>query len=306
MMNINNEDLEIIKQLDNGDLYADPLVVEQMFHYSDMLNPYLRVFRDQKGYVLGYLPVGYYYGSKEKGYTLSYIAAMPNSPPVSPTYTPGAEIILRTMDQTYFDGDVVADFSCTEQQPTASLYALPLEQYWQFLSASRRKDFARKLKKARDFTIEAGNLKDVRKAWVWMQQIWEQRGGRFGSTPYDKYLETTLAWLSVLNQSPRANLKIDKYKLGNRVVGVNCCVIHRYGKHYHCDDYLTWYDMEVASGLGIVSAINNFTNPALTGFRYNLSNPGLYGNTQIGHEYKWHLIPKPLRLTQSVMAIYKE
>jgi hypothetical protein len=86
---------------------------------------------------VGYLPVGYYYGSHTAGYILSYIASMPNSPPVSPTYTPGAEIILQNMEQPYFDSDVVADFDYTQQQPTASLYGISLQHYWRFLSISR-------------------------------------------------------------------------------------------------------------------------------------------------------------------------
>ena len=297
------EELQIIKQLDNGNLYADILLIEEMFRYSDMRQSHLRIVYNNKGEVCGYLPVAYYYRTSHGDNILSYIASMPNSPPVSPTYTPGAENILKNIAQPYFDSDVIADFPFTQQHMTASLYALPLKQYWQSLSASRKKDLRRKLKKAEHFSIQAGNLEDIRIAWQWMQQIWDQRDGRFGSTPYDQYLETTLSWLKVLDKSHRVELKIDKYMLDNKMVGINCCAIHCYNNQYHCDDYLTWYDQGKASGLGISSTINNFTNPKLAGYRYNLSNPGLYGNTQAGHQYKWDIIPEPLRLTQSVIDI---
>ncbi|MCK5813001.1 MAG: hypothetical protein KAH03_02035 [Cocleimonas sp.] len=300
---MNREELKIVKQLDDGSLYADPLLIEEMFRYNDMLQPSLHVHRNEKGQAVGYLPVGYYYRSPNKGYILSYIASMPNSPPVSPTYTPGAESILKKMKQPYFDSDVVADFSCAQQQPTASLYGMPLQHYWQFLSASRRKDLRRKLRKSQRFTLQVGSLVDVRNAWHWMQQIWDQRNGRFGSTPYEQYLETTLSWLTVLEKSQRARLKIDKYMLGNRMVGINCCAIHHYNHRYHCDDYLTWYDPHIASGLGIVSAVKNFTHPDLTSTRYNLSTPSISGNTITGHQYKWDIIPEALRLTQSVMIV---
>ena len=301
---MNTEELKIVKQLDDGSLYADPLLIEEMFRYTDMHHPRLQIHRNEKGQAVGYLPVGYYYGSPSSGYTLSYIASMPNAPSISPTYTPGAEIILQNMEQAYFDSDVVADFNCTQQQPTASLYGISLQRYWQFLSTSRQKDLKRKLRKAQRFNIQSGNLADVRNAWHWMQQIWDQRDGRFGNTSYEKYLETTLSWLSVLEKSQRANLKIDKYRLGNRVVGINCCAIHHYNHRYHCDDYLTWYDPDIASGLGIASAIKNFTNPDLASARYNLSTPSINGKTIRGHQYKWDIIPETLRLTQSVMAIY--
>ena len=295
------DELKIIKQLDNGSLYADLSLIEEMFRYSDMRQGHLRIAYNKKGDVCGYLPAAYYYRTAQGDDVLSYIASMPNSPAVSPTYTPGAENILKNMIPPYFDSDVIADFPFIQQQMTASLYALPLKQYWLFLSASRKKDLRRKLKKTERLSIQAGNLEDIRLAWQWMQQIWEQRDGRFGSTPYDQYLETTLSWLKVLDQSQRVELKIDKYMLNNHLVGVNCCAIHRYNNQYHCDDYLTWYDQDKASGLGISSTINNFTHPKLVGHRYNLSNPGLYGNTQAGHQYKWDIIPEPLRLTQSVL-----
>jgi hypothetical protein len=33
---MNNEELKIVKQLDDGRLYADPLIIEEMFRYTDM------------------------------------------------------------------------------------------------------------------------------------------------------------------------------------------------------------------------------------------------------------------------------
>ena len=300
---MNKKELNVIKQLDDGSLYADTLLIEELFRYPDMRQPHLLISYDEQGNASGYLPVGHYYRATEKGEISTYIAAMPNSPAISATYPPGAENILNNMSPPYFDSDTVAYFRCSQQQATASITCLPLNRYWIFLSPSRQKDFRRKLKKAEKFTIQHGNLDDIRTAWQWMEEIWDERDGRFGSTPYSEYLETTLSWLKVLEKSLRTNLKIDKYMLDGKMVGINCCAIHRYKNRTHCDDYLTWYNPELASGLGIVSILNNIKNPALAGFRYNLSNPGINGFVQEGHQYKWDVIPEPLRLTQSVISI---
>lgn len=295
---MNIEELKIIKQLDDGSLYADPLIVEEQLRYPDMRDGQLLISRDIHGKPYGYLPVGYYYTGKNSN-LLSYIASMPNSPAISPTYPPGAEFLLHRI-KSYFDCDIIGDYPFARQEPTASIYCLPKERYWAFLSPSRQKDFRRKLKKAERFNIQQGNLKDIQTAWQWMQSIWEQRGDMFGSS-YDRYLNTTLSWLRTLEQSHRVTLKIDKYMLGDQMVGVNCCAIHRYKNRYHCDDYLTWYNPDLASGLGIISILHNITNPKLLGYRYNLSNPGIHGNIQAGHHYKFNVIPEPLRLTQLVM-----
>jgi hypothetical protein len=44
---MNNEELKIVKQLDDGRLYADPLIIEEMFRYTDMRHPHLRVQHSQ-------------------------------------------------------------------------------------------------------------------------------------------------------------------------------------------------------------------------------------------------------------------
>ena len=295
---MNKEELTVVKQLDDGTLYAAPIIIMELFKYPDMQQAELKISRDQKGKAQGYLPVGCFNWNPEG--VLSYIPAMSNSPPISATYPPGADYVLSELASPYLDNDIVAQSKFSLRVPTASAYCLPLVNYWSFLSTSRRKDFRRKLKKADQFTVHSGNLTDIHKAWHWMQKIWEQRG-RFGSTPYEVYLDETLSWLQAIEQSGRATLKIDTYWLGKQRVGVNCCVIHRYHKHYHCDDYLTWYNPNVASGLGIVSAIKNLTHPAMKGYRYNLGTPGFLNKTYGGHEYKWHIIPKPIRLTQSVV-----
>ncbi len=299
---MNKEELKIVKHLDNGSLYADSLLIEEMFRYPDMKDARLLVSHNSQGEISGYLPVGHYYRPNNNGAISTYIAAMPNSPAISPTYPSGAENILCNIKYPYFDSDVIANIPCSVQHPTASITCIPYERYRLFLSPSRQKDIHRKLKKAERFTIQQGNLKDIRTAWQWMEEIWDKRDGRFGSTPYSEYLDTTLAWIRVLEKSQRADLKIDKYMLNNKMVGINCCAIHRYKGQYHCDDYLTWYNPSIASGLGIVSIINNIKNPAMARFRYNLSNPGINGFTQEGHQYKWDVIPEPLRLSQSVVS----
>ncbi|RTZ64005.1 MAG: hypothetical protein DSZ29_06095 [Aquificaceae bacterium] len=300
---MNKDELKVIKQLDDGSLYADRLLIEELFRYPDMRQPRLLLAYNKQGKPSGYLPIGHYYQATDKGEISTYIAAMPNSPAISATYPPGAEHILKTISSPYFDSDMIADFSFSQQHPTASITCLPFNRYSAFLSPSRQKDLRRKLKKAEKFTIQHGNLEDIRNAWQWMEGIWDERDGRFGSTPYNEYLETTLSWLTVLEKSLRTHLKIDKYMLDGKMVGINCCAIHRYNNRNHCDDYLTWYNPLLASGLGIVSIINNIKNPALAGFRYNLSNPGINGVIQAGHQYKWDVIPEPLRLTQSVISI---
>jgi hypothetical protein len=112
-----------------------------------------------------------------------------------------------------------------------------------------------------------------------------------------------IRWLSEIEASNRAIMKIDKYFLEGEFVGVNCCVIHDYHGVTHADDYLTWYDPSTAAGLGIVSAINNLTNPKYYGARYNLGLPGFHGNTFSGHEYKWDIFPSSIRLDQSIIHL---
>ena len=124
---MNKEELRIIKQLDNGSLYADPLIIEELFRYPDMRQPHLLVSHDNKGKPSAYLPVGYYYGENNGRRPLTYIAAMPNSPAISATYPPRAEQILCKMSQPYFDSDIVADFACSNQQATASIICLSLD-----------------------------------------------------------------------------------------------------------------------------------------------------------------------------------
>ncbi len=296
-MILSRDDFNIVKALDDGSLYAEPNVVSALFNYPDMLSPQLSIAYDDQSRAVGYLPIGQFYADG----TRSYIAAMPNSPPISPTYTPGAEYVLWNMSPPYFDTDIVSGIGF-HQCPTASAHVLPLTSYLGLLSAPRRKDMRRKLKKANAYRIEAGTLKDVRNAWEWMTGIWDQRGDRFGTTPYDVYLDMTIEWLEVLQHSTRTTLKIDKFILDGQVVGVNCCVIHRYRNRTHCDDYLCWYDPERASGLGITSAVRNLTHPDMQGYRYNLGNPGV-NQVHTGHEYKMAVIPKVLRLNQAVFHL---
>ncbi|MCK5918373.1 MAG: hypothetical protein KAG34_08100, partial [Cocleimonas sp.] len=151
------------------------------------------------------------------------------------------------------------------------------------------------------YQIEAGDLNDVIKAWSWMKAIWEKRGA------YDsEHIRRVVRWLSEIQATGRATMKVDQYLLDGKPIGVNCCVIHNYKGITHVDDYLTWYDASVASGLGIVSAINNLTNPKYYGARYNLGLPGFYGNTFSGHEYKWDVFPESIRLSQSIVNIKPE
>ncbi|MEZ5447586.1 MAG: hypothetical protein R3E89_00640 [Thiolinea sp.] len=297
-MSLTSQDLDIIHSLDDGSLFAEPEVVSALFRYPHMRNALLLRSYDACGRVNGYLPVGQYYANN----TLTYIAAMPNSPPISPTYPPGAGQVLRFMVAPYFDTDLVTQEVRCRQVMTASAYGLPLSDYLQHLSTTRRKDMRRKLKKAQDYDIYPGTLQDVRMAWPWMTAIWDQRDGRFGSVSYADYLELTLDWLQTLQHSQRTVLKIDRYQRDGRMVGVNCCVLHHYQGRMHCDDYLTWYDPQQASGLGIVSAVRNITHPRLYGYRYNLGNPGING-VHSGHAYKLAIIPPVLRLTQGVLSL---
>ena len=302
-MVLSPNDIKVIKQLDDGSLYAQPDVVRALYDYHGMCDPELIVAYDDHGHPLGYLPVGRYQYYEETGPT-SYIAAIPGSPPISPTYTPGAEHVL-SMLTNHYDADVIPiaevlaldNFMSWE---TASAYVLPVEKYLGMLSASRRRDIRRKLKQAETYEVKPGNLQDIRIAWEWMRDIWDQRGDF--PTPYGVYLETTLNWLEVMQRSPRALLKIEKYLLNSELVGVNCCVIHYYQDQMLCDDYLCWFNPQLAGGLGIISAIRNLTDPDRQGFRYNLGSPGT-GYIYDGHEYKLSVIPWELRLTQAVCHI---
>ncbi|MEZ5534282.1 MAG: hypothetical protein R3F02_01530 [Thiolinea sp.] len=297
-MNLSPQQQQIIRELDDGSLYADPDIISALFSYPHMLEPRLWVSHDASGRPNGYLPVGQFY---QDG-TLSYIAAMPNSPPVSPTYTPGAEYILANIRVPYFDSDLVSQFPGLTQYMTASAYGLPLNAYLDQLSPQRRKDFRRKLKHAERYQSRPGTLQDVRNAWTWMEDIWDQRPGEFGAVSYSDYLALTLDWLDQLDHSQRAQVIVTNYTLNGQFAGVNCLVRHRYRNQWHCDDYLTWYNPDIASGLGIVSAINNLTRPEYRGCRYNLGTPGL-NKISHRHAYKMTLIPEKLRLTQAVKVI---
>jgi hypothetical protein len=297
-MSLTLKELQLIRDLDDGSLYAEAAVISALFTYPYMLQPRLLVAYDPYGRVEGYLPVGQFYRDGR----LSYIAAMPNSPPVSPTYPPGAEHVLRNIRFPYFDSDVVSRIPWCEQYMTASAYGLPLRTYLEHLSVPRRKDFRRKLKRAERYHCTPGSLQDVRQAWVWMERIWEQRQGEFGAVSYADYLTLLLDWLSLLERSERAKVIITRYELQGQFVGVNCLVRHRYRNQWHCDDYLTWYNPDLASGLGIISSIKNLTSPDYRGCRYNMGTPGING-VHPRHAYKMTLIPEKLRLTQAVRIV---
>jgi hypothetical protein len=297
---MNSADLAIVEALDDGTLYATPSLIQEMFTYPYLEDAFLLVSYDCLGNPTGYIPVGINDDSK----FMSYIPAIPPSAPVCPTYTPGAINVLRSLaelvsgDYIYFDVDVVANTELSAQEETASAICLSLEKYLHHLSSSRRKDIRRKLKQSSQLSIEAGGLDDVLAAWPWMKGVWQRRN------QYDiDHVNRVLSWLSVIEQSGRGRLKIDKYMFNGKMVGINCCVLHYFHGTLHCDDYLTWFDAKHASGLGIVSAVNNLSNPAYQGARYNLGLPGFYGKTFDGHEYKWDVIPKSLRLTQSIVNI---
>ncbi len=299
---LSDEDLAVIHTLDDNSLYAAPNLIEELFTYPYLSDSCLLVSYDHIGNPTGYIPLGMYLS----GSTLiaSYIPAIPSSPPISPIYTPGVEHVIANLESLldeamlYFDVDVVADYSVSDLEDTASAYCLPMKDYLSYLSASRRKDFKRKLKVAKKYQIKQGCLSDVMEAWPWMKSVWEKRGA------YDsEHVRRVFRWLKEIEASGRAIMKVDKYLLDGKFVGVNCCVIHDYKGVRHIDDYLTWYDASVASGLGIITAINNITNPLYYGSRYNLGLPGYYGKTFAGHEYKWDLFPEPIRLKQSIIRI---
>lgn len=300
---LSDDDLQVIKALDDGTLYAAPNLVEELFSYPYLSDSFLLVSHDQQGKPTGYIPLGLYLNDMNQ-VVASYIPAIPASPPISPTYPPGAEQVITNLDTLldtsfiYFDVDVVANYAFSDLEETASAYGLPLDDYLSYLSSSRRKDVKRKLKEAQKYQIEQGNLQDILAAWSWMKAIWEKRGA------YDsEHVRRVMRWLSEIEASGRATMKIDKYLLDGEPVAVNCCVLHDYHGVTHADDYLTWYDASVVSGLGIISAINNLTNPDYYGVRYNLGLPGFYGETFDGHEYKWDIFPERIRLSQSIINI---
>lgn len=289
------KELQILKDLDDGSLYASPMLVQQLLRYPGMRNPRLFLSFDYHGQADGYLPVGQCYSDD----TYTYIAAMPHSPAISPTYTPGATQVLKRLRLAYFDTDVVSYDPNFRQDPTASAYGLPLEKYLKLLSPSRRTDIRRKLTKLAKFSIIPGRLVDIVEARPWLMQVWAERFTPTELKDQDAYARVTLSWLAAVQHSGRAVLKIDRYQLNGKMVGINCCVLHHYRGRLHCDDYLTWYDPQLASGLGITSAVRNLTDPYLLGSRYNLGNPGV-GGTHPRHVYKLNLLPPSLRLTQAV------
>lgn len=295
-MELSSKELQILKDLDDGSLYASPMLVQQLLHYPGMRNPRLFLSFDYHGKADGYLPVGQCYGDD----TYTYIAAMPHSPAISPTYTPGALQVLKRLRLPYFDTDLVSDDPLVQQELTASAYGLPLEQYLQLLSPSRRLDIRRKLKKLAEFSIVPGTLINIVEALPWFMQVWAERFSAVELKDQEAYAHVTLSWLAAVQHSGRAILKIDRYQWQGKMVGINCCVLHHYRGCLHCDDYLTWYDPTLASGLGIASAVRNLTDPYLWGCRYNLGNPGV-GGTHPRHVYKFNVLPINLRLTQGVM-----
>ncbi|MCK5918374.1 MAG: hypothetical protein KAG34_08105, partial [Cocleimonas sp.] len=148
---LTNEELAVIHALDDGSLYAASNLIEELFSYPYLSDSRLLVSRDEHGKPTGYIPLGLY-SSNEGQLLASYIPAIPASPPISPTYTPGAENVIRNLDQlldettTYFDVDVVSQHDFSYFEETASAYCMPLDKYLPYLSTSRRKDFKRKLK----------------------------------------------------------------------------------------------------------------------------------------------------------------
>ncbi len=303
---MNKKELAIIKQLDNGTLYAAPSIVEKMCSFYDTEETKLLTSHDESGVINGYIPVRY--GDPdddEEDRIYSYISGPPS---ISATYTPGAEHVLPTIIEKihcYRDEDIVAHFNYSELEigkhiPTASAYCLELENYLSLLSASRRKDFRRKLKAAERFTIVDGSLDDIKTARPWIEQrravISECTEGTM------EHISNIIEWLSAIDKLQRARLKIDKYLLNGEMVGINCCVVHTYDNHTHCDDYLTWHDPTKSPGLGIVSAIKNITNSDMKGVRYNLGTPTEFSGEIIpGFAYKWDLIPESIRLEQSII-----
>lgn len=295
-MEVSAKELQILKDLDDGSLYASPMLVQHLLRYPGLRNPRLFLSFDYHGKADGYLPVGQCYYDD----TYTYIAAMPNSPCISPSYPPGAERVLKRLRLAYLDTDVVSDDPTFTQEPTASAYGLPLERYLALLSPSRRTDIRRKLKKLSTFTIAPGTLVDLVAARPWLMEVWAERCSPDELLDQDAYARTTISWLAAVQHSGRAILKIDRYQLNGKMLGINCCVLHSYKGRMHCDDYLTWYDPKLASGLGITSVVRNLTDPYLINHRYNLANPGV-GGTHPRHVYKLNLLPASIRLTQAVL-----
>lgn len=174
-----HDDLAVINALDDGSLYAAPNLIEELFNYPYLSETLLLVSRDAQGVPTGYLPLGIH----PNGKIISYIAAIPSSPPISPTYTPGALNVMMDLGNllenplTYFDVDVVADFSFAHYEYTASAYCLTRENYLAGLSRSRRKDVRRKLKVFDRYDRIEGDLRDVLRGWPWMKRVWTARGG---------------------------------------------------------------------------------------------------------------------------------
>ena len=297
---MNDEDLAVVEALDDGSLYACSTLIEELLTFPNVTNARLLISRDRHGAATGYVPIGLY----AEGKLASYIPAIPSSPPISPTYTPGAANVIADLDKLlakhigYFDVDIVGYLAVSYLEETASAYCLSLTDYLSYLSASRRKDFKRKLKQAERYEIVSGDLRDVLRAWPWMKSVWVKRGAYSHA-----HINRVLSWLNKIEATGRAQIKVDRYLLNGVPVGINCCVIHQYQGAYHIDDYLTWFDVEKAPGLGIISAINNLTNSQYQGIRYNLGLPGFYGHTFEGHDYKWHLFPEAIRLKQSIINI---
>ena len=303
-MELSLKELQILRDLDDGSLYASPMLVQQLLRYPGMRNPRLFLSFDVQGKANGYLPVGQAYSDD----TYTYVAAMPHSPAISPTYTPGAAQVLKRLRLSYFDTDVVSYEGQFRQEPTASAYGLPREKYLELLSPSRRTDIRRKLAKLSSFSVVPGTLTDIVEARPWLMQVWAERFTPAELLDQDAYARVTISWLAAVQHSGRAILKIDRYQQQGKMVGINCCVLHHYRGRMHCDDYLTWYDPQQASGLGIASAVRNLTDPYLLGSRYNLGNPGL-GGTNPRHIYKFNILPPALRLTQAVFdtrALYRQ
>jgi len=305
---MNKKELAIIKQLDNGTLYAAPSLVEKSCSFYDEEETRLLLSYDKDGNINGYIPVRYG-DPDEDDEERVYSYLLRSAPSISATYTPGAEHVLpHIIEETpfYMDEDIVEDFDYSDlkigwHMPTASAYCLELESYLSLLSTSRRKDFRRKLKAAELYTIVEGSLDDIKAARPWV----EHRRSVISECSENtmKHISNIIEWLSAIDKLQRAKLKVDKYLLDGVMVGVNCCVVHTYGKHIHCDDYLTWHDPIKSAGLGIVSAIKNITNPEMRGVRYNMGTPTYYGgDTLSGFAYKWDLIPESIRLKQSIIV----
>ena len=133
---MNKKELAIIKQLDNGTLYAAPSLIEKSCSFYDEEETRLLLSYDKNGNVNGYIPVRCGEPDEdEEDRVYSYLLRCP--PSISATYTPGAEHVLpKIVNETlyYMDEDVVADFDYSNlvigrHVPTASTYCLELENY---------------------------------------------------------------------------------------------------------------------------------------------------------------------------------